>query len=207
MNDQAQDPKQDDEAHIILVRAGAWSVTLAAVSFLATIVFLGTHAPAFWRPHKAISDIGAHGPWSLYMNWFGFILPGLLVIPFSISLLWRASPPVFLGPLFLAAGGSTFAAAGVFSYPLPSHNVFAAATPLLLALGIWILSPAAAIWTGWKAMYWITRVTSLVVFANIGLPWLPIPFPGHYQKVSLLVAWSWLVTVGWSGVQAKWSDG
>ena len=61
---------------------GPWRLgLLGAPVFVASLLLFGALTPGFSQLHKAVSELGALGtPWGLWFDFFGLLIPGLLVV-------------------------------------------------------------------------------------------------------------------------------
>lgn len=181
---------------------------VAAASFaLSHIGFAAARSDGYSHATKAVSELGAVGaPLALAFNFFGFVLPGVLIVVFVFCLMAKGGRN--LGPTLLAMSGALIVLAGFAPADLVD---FGALTSILHAVGA---IGSGAFWV--FALFWIgpllrerfglqtwARLTpwfSLFLLANIG--W-QVAFqttgqvmPGWGQRIAFFGYFLWFAVTG-----------
>jgi hypothetical membrane protein len=192
-------------------RMGLHSGWLAGTVFTVALLWLGANAPGHEHAHMPVSFLGMHGaPMAAYWNIAGFVLPGVLVAWFALSLLAPlqrdgAGMPARIGAWLLLISGLAFAGNGVFAYDLsepdgPASKLHVAMltiamlgflpSTLLLALGL-RRRPA------WRPLVVCGPLLALAAVWSLAQPMgelMPLlqGNPGYAQRVTLALYFMWL---------------
>ena len=194
-----------------VVRMGLHAGWLAGVVFVVALAWLGAAVPGYEHAHMPVSFLGMRGVALAHCwNVAGFILPGLLVACFALSLqapLRRdgAGTLARIGTWLLLISGLAFAGNGVFAYDLAEPDGTASKlhvamltiallgflpSALLLAMGLRRRPAWRALVTGGALL---ALATLLSVLQRMG-DWLPLlgDNPGYAQRVTLALYFLWL---------------
>jgi hypothetical protein len=195
-----------------LERMGLHAGWLAGAVFAVALSWLGASVPGYEHAHMPVGFLGMRGvPLAAYWNVVGFIVPGLLVAWFALSLLaplQRDGAGMLLariGVWLLLISGLAFAGNGVFAYDLaepdgPASKLHVAMltivllgflpSTLLLALGL-RRHPA------WRALVVCGPLLALAVLLSVAqrmgelVPLLQ-GNPGYAQRITLALYFLWL---------------
>lgn len=194
-----------------LMRTGLHAGWIAGVVFAVALSWLGAVVPGYEHARMPVSFLGMRGV-ALAQHWniAGFIVPGLLVACFALSLqapLRRdgAGALARIGTWLLLISGLAFAGNGVFAYDLAEPDGMASKlhvamlttallgflpSALLLALGLRCRPAWRALVTGGALL---ALATLLSVTQRMG-DWLPLlrDNPGYAQRVTLALYFLWL---------------
>jgi hypothetical membrane protein len=194
-----------------LERMGLHAGWLAGAVFAVALSWLGASVPGYEHAHMPVGFLGMRGvPLAAYWNVVGFIVPGLLVAWFALSLLAPlqrdgAGMLARIGVWLLLISGLAFAGNGVFAYDLaepdgPASKLHVAMltivllgflpSTLLLALGL-RRHPA------WRALVVCGPLLALAVLLSVAqrmgelVPLLQ-GNPGYAQRITLALYFLWL---------------
>ena len=194
-----------------LIRTGLHAGWGAGVVFAVALSWLGAVVPGYEHARMPVSFLGMRGVALAHCwNVAGFILPGLLVACFALSLqapLRRAGAGALarIGTWLLLISGLAFAGNGVFAYDLAEPDGTASKlhvamltiallgflpSALLLALGLRRRPAWRVLVTGGALL---ASATLLSVLQRMG-DWLPLlgDNPGYAQRVTLALYFLWL---------------
>jgi hypothetical membrane protein len=194
-----------------LERIGLHAGWLAGAVFAVALSWLGTSVPGYEHAHMPVGFLGMRGvPMAAYWNITGFIIPGVLVAWFALSLLAPlqrdgAGMLARIGVRLLLISGLAFAGNGVFAYDLaepdgPASKLHVAMltiallgflpSTLLLALGL-RRRPA------WRVLVVCGPLLALAVLLSVAqrmgelVPLLQ-GNPGYAQRITLALYFLWL---------------
>jgi hypothetical membrane protein len=194
-----------------LERMGLHAGWLAGAVFAVALSWLGASVPGYEHAHMPVGFLGMRGvPLAAYWNVIGFIVPGVLVAWFALSLLAPlqrdgAGMLARIGVWLLLISGLAFAGNGVFAYDLaepdgPASKLHVAMltivllgflpSTLLLALGL-RRHPA------WRALVVCGPLLALAVLLSVAqrmgeLVPLVQGNPGYAQRITLALYFLWL---------------
>ena len=180
---------------------------LAFIGFILSFLVFAYITPGYSHTENAISELGMSGaPYAFAWNLIGFGLVGLLVIPFSWSLLvgLRSTSGARIISLLVAMSGIGWMSLGVF----PAASGFQASIPTTLhfiAVTVNYLSfLMAAFLFAIKLRdepYWKSWVPFSLVIGVLGLAsfFIPKAIPAALsQRLGLVVYFLWLFGMGWA---------
>lgn len=194
-----------------LVRLGLHAGWVAGAVFAVALAWMGAVVPGYDHAHMPVSFLGMRGvAQAQCWNIAGFIVPGLLVACFALSLqapLRRdgAGALARIGTWLLLISGLAFAGNGVFAYDLAEPDGMASKLHVaMLTIALLGFLPAALLLAlglrrrpAWRALAaggtWLALATLLSVMQRMG-DWLPLLHdnPGHAQRVTLALYFLWL---------------
>ena len=192
-------------------RMGLHAGWLAGAVFAVVLPWLGATVPGYEHAHMPVSFLGMHGvPMAPYWNIAGFIVPGLLVAWFALSLLAPLQRDgvgaiARIGVWLLLISGLGFAGCGVFAYDAteldgPASKLHVAMltiallgflpSALLLALGL-RRRPA------WRALVVCGPLLALAALLSVAQRMADlVPLlqgnPGYAQRITLALYFLWL---------------
>ena len=194
-----------------LIRVGLHAGWLAGAVFLVALLWFGEIVPGYEHAHMPVSFLGMHGvPMAAYWNIAGFILPGVLVAWFALSLpapLQRDGAGMLarIGVWLLLISGLAFAGNGLFAYDLAEPDGAASKlhiamltiallgflpSTLLLALGLRRC-------TAWRALVACGPLLALAAVWSVAQrmgDFVPLLHgnPGYAQRITLALYFLWL---------------
>jgi hypothetical protein len=130
------------------------------------------------------------------MNVLGFVIPGILLFLFSISIVWiYRSTPGIRSAVLLAVSSLGLGAAGLVSLPNRTHHILAAGTFLFASLGIWGLRSQIAETVQAR---WLRPLSSVVPVFSLGATaglWIFRGWAGLLQRAAIGALLGWIATV------------
>jgi hypothetical membrane protein len=192
-------------------RMGLHAGWLAGTVFTVALLWLGANAPGHEHAHMPVSFLGMHGaPMAAYWNIAGFVLPGVLVAWFALSLLAPlqrdgAGMPARIGACLLLISGLAFAGNGVFAYDLsepdgPASKLHVAMLTIAL-LGFLPATLSLALGLracpGWRTLAGPGLLLALAVLLSVAQRMTDlVPLlqgnPGYAQRITLAPYFLWL---------------
>jgi len=194
----------DSQPQRMLWLAGPASGILFAGS---VIGFAALRTDGYSHATKAISELGSIGaPSANAFNLLGFIVPGLLIILFSLLMAWQTQSKT--GPYLLTASGLFLAFAGFSPAELGNYSSMTTIWHLVGAMGSGTFWVAALFWMGpllrrhFDLQSWgrMTPWFSLFLFVNIG--WqiafraTGLVLPGWGQRIGFVGYFLWFAVTG-----------
>ncbi len=184
---------------------------LSGVLFVAALLVIGALTPGYSHAHHAVSFLGMVGaPLAGWWNVFGFIVPGVLVVVFALSLLGplqreAARMSARIGVWLLLIAGLAFAGNGVFAFDLSDPGGISSKLHVaMLTLALLGFLPAALALAlglrgcrGWRALVLAGPVIALATMASVAQRMLDVvpvlaANAGYAQKVTLALFFAWL---------------
>jgi hypothetical membrane protein len=194
-----------------LARMGMHAGWVAGMVFAVALLWLGAVVPGYEHAHMPVSFLGMRGV-ALAPCWnvAGFIVPGLLVAWFALSL----QPPLGrdgtgaqarIGTWLLLISGLAFAGNGVFAYDLAEPDGMASKLHVaMLTIALLGFLPSASLLAlalrrrpAWRALVVGGALVALATLASVMQrmgDWLPLlrDNPGYAQRVTLALYFLWL---------------
>lgn len=200
-------------------RAGLHAGWIAGAVFALALLAFGAIVPGYDHAHMPVGLLGARGvDLAAYWNLAGFIVPGLLVAWFALSLLAPlqrdgAGRVTRIGVWLLLISGLAFAGNGVFAYDLAKPDDQASKLHVaMLAIALLGFLPSTLMLglglqgkRGWGLLAGPGMVmglaTLLSVFQGVAdaLPGLA-GNPGHAQRITLALYFLWLALAAWTAL-------
>ena len=194
-----------------LIRVGLHAGWLAGAVFLVALLWFGEIVPGYEHAHMPVSFLGMRGvPLAACWNIAGFVLPGVLIAWFALSLLAPlqrdgAGMLARLGVWLLLISGLAFAGNGVFPYDLaepdgPASKLHVA----MLTIALLAFLPAALslalgmrVQRGWRTLVGPGLLLVLAVLLSVAqrMTDLVPPLhgnPGYAQRITLALYFLWL---------------
>jgi hypothetical membrane protein len=179
------------------------------LGFGAPILFWGIYLPmASWRDDysifsKAISELGAvDAPHAWVWNFFGYIIPGLLIAVFSIGLYQNLGSRKGrkLGFLGISMSGLFMALSGVFpgdfenraSFTMIMHVVGSFGSYIFFLIGVFSFARGMKTDPYWKNFVFPGLLLTAVTFAFGAWPFVFPQIPSLGQRVVFLAYFSWI---------------
>lgn len=171
------------------------------------MAFAAARTDGYSHATKAVSELGAVGaPSALAFNVLAFIVPGLLIIWFGMSLIRESQRRT--GPLLLAGSGLMIVVAGLFAVDLDDSGAATSLGHVVGVVGSGLLWIASLFWTGpllvrhFGLVRWgrITPWFALFLFVHIGwqVAWQAtgLVLPGWGQRIGFLGYFLWIGITG-----------
>lgn len=181
---------------------------LAGLTFAASVIgFAAARTDGYSHATKAVSELGAVGaPSAAAFNLFGFILPGLLIAWFGLSLARGADNRV--GPVLLIGSGLLLGLAGIAPGDLDDYRAPTSIGHFVGSVGSGTLWGAALFWLGpllsrrfgleklgritpWFLLFMVVHIGWQVAFRATG-----VVLPGWGQRIGFLGYFLWPAIAG-----------
>ncbi|MDQ2701524.1 MAG: DUF998 domain-containing protein [Pseudomonadota bacterium] len=192
-------------------RLGLHAGWIAGAMFAITLSVVGAAAPGYDHATMPVSFLGMSVmPVAAYWNVAGFILPGLLVAWFALSLLAPlerdgAGTAARIGVWLLAISGLAYAGNGVFPYDLAKPDELASKLHVaMLTIALLGFLPSALMLAmglrgrpGWRALVGPGVLLALAVLLSVlqrMIDFVPVleGNPGYAQRITLVLYFLWL---------------
>lgn len=184
---------------------------LAGVVFVVALLAIGALTSGYSHAHHPVGFLGMAGaPLAGWWNVSGFLVPGMLVVVFALSLLQplqraQARMAARIGIWLLAIAGLAFAGNGVFGFdPSDPGGMGSKLHVAMLTLALLGFLPAALAMAlglrcchGWRVLVLAGPVIVLATLASVMqrvLDAVPVlaTNPGYAQRVTLVLFFAWL---------------
>ncbi len=192
-------------------RPGLHCGWLAGAIFLVALLVIGLLTPGYSHAHQPVSFLGMAGaPLAGWWNVFGFIVPGVLIVVFALSLqrplqCTHARRPARIGLWMLLIAGLAFAGNGVFAFdPSDPGGISTRLHVTMLTLALLGFLPATLALAlglrgcrGWRALVTAGPLIALATMASVMQRMLDVvpvlaANPGYAQRVTLALFFGWM---------------
>ena len=194
-----------------MMRTGLHAGWIAGLVFAVALLVLGALASGYDHATMPVSFLGMQGmPGAVYWNVAGFIVPGLLIAWFALSLLAPlqadgAGPAARIGVWLLLISGLGYAGNGVFAYDLARPDGLASKLHVaMLTIALLGFLPSTLMLASglrgrpaWRALAWPGLPVAAGVLLSVlqrmadAVPGLA-GNPGYAQRVTLVLYFLWL---------------
>ena len=169
---------------------------MGAMLHASVLIYLSFMNSRAFISGRALSNLGMpRSPYAHILNVYGFIIPGIMLLVFSLGAYSVFGLEGRLGALGLAFGAASFSMAGLLPFPNASHFAAVMGACAFLALGIALLAIPIARTLRWPSFQWASYTVVLLVVGNLDLPLLFGVHPGYYQLLSISACMAWLLCV------------
>lgn len=183
----------------------AFSGMFAPVVFLCALILFGLLAPDYSHLTNAVSELGmSRMPYSTLFNIIGFILPGILIVHFTVGFYIHAKSQAgfLLIAWLIGISGLGFALLGIF----PAANDFASSTATALHfvmvalnylpfLALTFLYPFLIRDLYWSRLKIATLLSGVLAVSSFFIPPAILPV-GLSQRLGLGIYFAWLFLMG-----------
>jgi len=196
-----------ENTNTLLIRFSTACGLCGPIIYALVVLVLGFLTPGYSHVTQLMSELGESGaPYALAMNLAGFLLPGVLLVIFSLGL-WAALKPTLAGRggvVLVAIAGITYIGEAVFSCDRGCIPVtFAGSAHLLIGdlavldavLGAFILALAMKQDIRWKGYWQYSAATGILVLVLLPFFTALSGLAGFMQRLVVGVILLWLLVI------------